>query len=216
MTNSRMYTRLKKKIDYLGIRLKVKAYIIIRLISCVLLFVVLLLTSKYGYFIAPMVTVVYYYLVEYVTLDLQIKRRIAILEDNALLYFPVFLLVFSGDKNVKSAIIKSTNIVKNELTKEFVKAVELMDLGRSVDEGLSTLSSHIPSVFVNNIIVDIMEANRLGNNIQESINLQLDLIKAKRKREIISDLKLIPLKLTLLSIFFVLVVLVILSMFKFF
>jgi pilus assembly protein TadC len=211
-----MYTRLKKKIDYLGIRLKVKAYIIIRLISCVLLFVVLLLTSKYGYFIAPMVTVVYYYLVEYVTLDLQIKRRIAILEDNALLYFPVFLLVFSGDKNVKSAIIKSTNIVKNELTKEFVKAVELMDLGRSVDEGLSTLSSHIPSVFVNNIIVDIMEANRLGNNIQESINLQLDLIKAKRKREIISDLKLIPLKLTLLSIFFVLVVLVILSMFKFF
>ena len=216
MTNSKMYIRLKKKIDYLGIRLKVKPYIILRLISCILLFVVLLLTSKYGYIIAPVVTIIYYYLVEYVTLDLQIARRTSVLEDDALLYFPVFLLVFSGDKNVKSAIVKSTNIVENELTKEFVKAVDLMELGHSVDEGLSTLSSHIPSVFVSNIIVDIMEANRLGNNIQESINLQLELIKAKRNREIISDLKLIPLKLTLLSIFFVLIVLVLLSLFKFF
>lgn len=216
MTSSKMYSRLKKKIDYLGIRLKVKSYIILRLISCIILFVILTLTSKYGYLIAPIVTTIYYFLIEYVTLDLQISKRIQILEDDALVYFPVFLLVFSGDKNVKSAIVKSTNIVENELTKEFVKTIDLMDLGRSVDEGLSTLSSHIPSVFVNNIIVDIMEANRLGNNIQDSINLQLDLIKAKRNREIISDLKAVPLRLTLLSVFYVLIVLILLSLFKLF
>lgn len=216
MTSSKMYGRLKKKIDFLGIKLKVRSYIILRLISCIILFVILTLTSKYGYLIAPIVTVIYYFLIEYVTLDLQISKRVQVLEDNALVYFPVFLLVFSGDKNVKSAIIKSTNIVENELTREFVKAIDLMDLGRSVDEGLSTLSSHIPSVFVNNIIVDIMEANRLGNNIQDSINLQLDLIKAKRNREVISELRTVPLRLTLLSVFYVLIVLILLSLFKLF
>ena len=216
MTSSRMYLRIKKKIDFLGIRLKAKSYIFLRFVSCILLFIFLLLTNKLGYLIAPVFTIFYYYAIEIVTLDMQIQRRVKKLEDDALLYFPVFLLVFSGDKNVKSAIIKSCKIVKNDLTVEFEKAVDLMELGRSVDEGLSTLSSHIPSVFVNNIIVDIMEANRLGNNIQESINLQLDLIKAKRNRELISELKAIPLRLTLLSVFFVLVVLVLLSLFKFF
>ena len=102
MTNSKMYIRLKKKIDYLGIRLKVKPYIILRLISCILLFVVLLLTSKYGYIIAPVVTIIYYYLVEYVTLDLQIARRTSVLEDDALLYFPVFLLHFSWISTLQS------------------------------------------------------------------------------------------------------------------
>ena len=216
MTSSKIYIRIKKKIDFLGIRLKTESYIILRFISCILLFAILLLTSKYGYIMAPLFTVLYYYLIEYVTLDMQIKKRVRILEDDALLYFPVFLLVFSGDKNIKSAIIKSNKIVENDLSKEFEKTIDLMDLGRSVDEGLSTLSSHIPSVFVNNIIIDIMEANRLGNNIQESIKLQLSLIKAKRDRELISELKSVPLKLTMLSVFFVFAVLVILSLFKFF
>ena len=216
MTSSKIYIRIKKKIDFLGIRLKTESYIILRFISCILLFAILLLTSKYGYIMAPLFTVLYYYLIEYVTLDMQIKKRVRILEDDALLYFPVFLLVFSGDKNIKSAIIKSNKIVENDLSKEFEKTIDLMDLGRSVDEGLSTLSSHIPSVFVNNIIIDIMEANRLGNNIQDSIKLQLSLIKAKRDRELISELKSVPLKLTMLSVFFVFAVLVILSLFKFF
>ena len=35
-----------------------------------------------------------------------------------------------------------------------------------------------------------MEANRLGNNIQESINLQLDLIKAKVNKN--KEYELIP------------------------
>jgi pilus assembly protein TadC len=66
------------------------------------------------------------------------------------------------------------------------------------------MSKRIPSIMVNNVITDLTESNRLGNNINESINLQLDLINEKRKKDYLTDLRIIPFRITIMFIIFVL------------
>lgn len=208
--------KLQKKIEYMGLNFNYKIFNIMRIIGSLILFIFLLFFIDYGYIVAPIATIAYYVFVEYVILDLGIKRRIKTLEEDALEFIPVFMISLKSGRNIKNAISISTEIVNNDLSLEFKKVLNNVQLGKSLDESLNILKSRMPSEILNNIIISIMEANRLGNNINESVNIQLDYIREKKNKGIINKYKMIPLKLAIFSIVFVFIVLLLLMIFEIF
>lgn len=209
-----MNNRIKNKITLLGFKMDYKLFIYMRLISCLLLFLFLFLFVDYGYLVAPLATIIYYAFAEYVILNLAIHRRSYTLEMDALDFFPIFLLALKSGRNIKNAIITSTNIIENDLSKEFKRVLRNIEIGKSLDESLSLLKTRIPSQIINNIIVSIMEANRLGNSLNNSIQTQLSYIKERQKKERIIKHRNVSFKLALVSVIFVFVIIILLMVFN--
>ena len=208
MLNSRSYKRVSKKMKYAGMIINPKIFIYMRLVSSLILFIFLLFFSIYGYIIAPIVTIIYYYFIEYVILDIPVYKRKLELENDSLDYFPILMLCLKGSNNVKKAISLTNEQVNNSLAKEFKRVINDVKIGKSLDESLTLMKDRIPSTFIVNIIVNLVEANRMGNSISESIIDQLGYIEDKRKKKIIKYHKMMPLKVALASIVFVFMVLI--------
>lgn len=204
------YLRIKKKINMMGGIISPKIFIYMRLISCLIIFILLLFLSKYSYLIAPLVTIGYYFLLEYLVLDCDIKKRAIKLELDALEFFPIFLLSLKGGRNIKKALILSVDVVDNDLSIEFMRVLHDVKIGKSLDEALTLMKDRIPSIIVTNILINIIEANRLGNSVDFSINSQLEYIEEDRNRKIISYYKSIPLKIAVISVIFVFMVIALL------
>ena len=207
MLNSRSYKRISKKMKYAGMLINPGIFIYMRLVSCLILFFFLLLFSSCGYIVSPIVTNIYYYFVEYVILDIQIGKRKRELEEDALDYFPVLLLCLKGSSNIKKSIVLTNDQVKSSLSKEFDRVLRDVKTGKSLDESLTLMKERIPSIFIVNILVNLVEANRMGNSISDSIGGQLDFIDDKRKKKIIKYYRMMPLKVAISSIIFVFIML---------
>lgn len=208
MLNSRSYKRISKKMKYAGMIINPKIFIYMRLVSSLILFIFLLMFSSCGYLVAPIVTIIYYYFIEYVILDMPIYKRKIELENDSLDYFPILLLCLKGSNNVKKAITLTNEQVDNSLSKEFKRVINDVKIGKSLDESLTLMKDRIPSTFIVNIIVNLVEANRMGNSISISIQDQLSYVEDKRKKKIIKYHKMMPLKVALASIVFVFMVLI--------
>lgn len=208
MLNSRSYKRISKKMKYAGMIINPKIFIYMRLVSSLILFIFLLIFSSYGYLVAPIVTIIYYYFIEYVILDVPVYKRKIELENDSLDYFPILMLCLKGSNNVKKAITLTNEQIDNSLSKEFKRVINDVKIGKSLDEALTLMKDRIPSTFIVNIIVNLVEANRMGNSISESITDQLSYIEDKRKKKIIKYHKMMPLKVALVSIVFVFMVLI--------
>jgi pilus assembly protein TadC len=103
-------------------------------------------------------------------------------------------------RNIRSAIEVSCETINNELSREFKRALEDVKVGRSIDEALKELGERIPSNYINNIILSLEEANKLGVSVTDSINRQLSLINENRTNYEKRILKGIPLHLAILCI----------------
>ena len=203
MLNSRSYKRIDKKMKYAGMIVNPMIFILMRLASSLILLVFLLFFSSYGYIVGPIVTIIYYYFIEYVILDIQIGKRKQQLEEESLEYFPILLLCLNGSNNIKKAITLTNEQVNNSLSKEFERVIRNVKIGKSLDEALTLMKDRVPSTFIINIIVNLIEANRMGNSISLSIKDQLDYIENKRKNKIIKYHKMMPFKVAIASIIFV-------------
>lgn len=205
------YNRIKNKMNKMGYIINPLIFIYMRLISSLILFIVLLFFLQYGYLIAPIVTVLYYIFVEVVILDFNIKVRADELENDALDFIPILLLGLKGERNVRKALVYSTEIVDNSLSDEFKKVLGNEKIGKTLDEALLEMKMRIPSDFILNMITSICEANRLGNSINESIGNQLSYIESKKKRKIINSYKIIPFKMAIASVVFIFAVILLLA-----
>ena len=212
-TNS--YNRIKAKIALNGYNVNPLAFIYMRLFSSLILFIVLLFLVNYGYIIAPLITVLYYIFIEIVVLDSGLKKRVEEIENDSLEFMPIFLLSLKNGRNIKKSLQYTTEIVDNTLSSEFAKVLYDEKVGKSLDEALIKMKTRIPSDLVVNMIVSIIEANRLGNSISDSINTQLSYIDNKRKTRIISSYKIVPLKMAFISVVFVFLVLLLLTLCSF-
>lgn len=205
--------RLKIKIKLLGINYDVHFLLGLKIIFSFLILLFFLVFLKAGYIIAPMAALLFYFGSEYFFIDLQIKKRKYKLEDEALQFFSIFLNALNGGKNVKKALIISTEIIDNELSNLFVTALHGVEIGKSLEEALTDLSKCIPSSTINNIILNIVSSLKYGNSVSESVNRQLDLIGTKKKNYLIKKAKKQPVLLTFLCIFFFLIMLLVINIF---
>ena len=191
--------RLKIKIKMCGINYDPYILLSSKVILSVLLFLVLLI-NKCGIIVPVIVAILFYFIIGFLFIDLRIYLRMRRLEKDAVDYVPLLLLSMENGRNIRSAIEVSCETINNELSREFKRALEDVKVGRSLDEALKELGERIPSNYINNIILSLEEANKLGVSVTDSINRQLSLINENRTNYEKRILKGIPLHLAILCI----------------
>ena len=173
-----------------------------RLISLVLIFCVCLYSFDYGYIIAPIVTVIYYYVYNDILIDNKIKKRNVELEKEAMHFFEVLTLSLETGRNLAEAIEVTTDSVSGKLSDEFKEAVREVSFGKSLTEALNDLQDRIPSDTINNVILSLTQSNLYGNSIIENLYTQIDYLREKRKMEVKGRISKIPVLISVISVLF--------------
>ena len=192
------------KIKLLGTGNKMNVYSLMmgRLFSSAVVFIVLLFISNYGYIIAPLVTLVYYFLFNRIVLDDKLKKRTIKLESEAMHFFEVLTLSLETGRNLVEAIEVTTSNVSGILSNEFKETVREVNFGKSLNEALSDMQEKIPSDTISNIILSLTESNLYGNSIIQNLYSQIDFLREKRKMEVKGRISKVPILISVISVLF--------------
>ena len=205
----RIYTektikKVEKKIKLLGINCKYNVIDLLnlRLLIGIAIFVLLKKKKKNGYILAPITVILFHYLSEYIVLDYPIKKRRKKLEEEAIFFFEVLSLTMESGRNLTKGLLLTSKNIDSELSQEFKKSLEEMSLGKSFSECLNSMKERIPSDTINNAILNIVQSSIFGNNIEESLNNQLDFLRDKHLMEVKSEIGKLPTKISIISVLF--------------
>lgn len=202
--NQNKLDKLDNKIKKLGIYNKIEAtkFMSLRLFSSIVIFFVVLYISDFGYIVAPIVTLLYYYLFERVLIDERIKKRCSKLEQEAMYFFEVLTLSLETGRNLEEAIKVTIKNVDSELSDEFKNAIREIKFGKSLTESLNDMQANIPSDSINNLILTLTQADLYGNSIIESLYSQIDYLREKKKLEMKAVISKVPIKVSVISVLF--------------
>ena len=173
-----------------------------KVVVLVFTFIISLLVFNTGYLIAPVNTVIIYLLYDYYFLDIKIKKRIKIIEHDAIFFFEVLSLTLQSDRNLKQCLMVTTDSIDSELSKEFKYVLNEVKLGKSLTESLNDCKNRIPSKSVRDVLLNIIESNTYGNNIVDSLNNQIDYLMDRRILDIKGQINKIPTKISVISVVF--------------
>lgn len=202
--SSKYIDKIKRQVNLLGFKKQIDPYdiIIVRLISSIIIFILIIYIYDYGYILGPVVTCLYYLLYNKIVLDNKIKVRCSKLEEEAMHFFEVLTLSIDTGRNLVSAIEVTTGSVDGILSDEFKEAVREVSFGKSLNEALNDMQERIPSEVVNNIILSLTQANLYGNSIIENLYEQIDFLREKRKLEVKGKISKVPVLISVISVFF--------------
>ncbi len=185
-------------------------YMNIRLFSTIILFFSILFIFKTGYIYAPVLSVIYYLLFDYVNFDIKLKKRAIKLEHEALQFFETLTLTLESGRNLEHALDITCLNVDSELSDEFKKALIEIKFGKTLIEALENMKLRIPSETINNIILNITQTNVFGSGILETMYNQIDFLREKQLFEIKEQINKIPNKVSIISVIFVIPLILIL------
>ncbi|MBQ8892625.1 MAG: type II secretion system F family protein [Bacilli bacterium] len=196
--------KLNKKIKMLGVNSKYNAvtFMNIRVFSSILVFILAIISFKYGYIIAPIITYLYYRFLPNIYFDSKIKKRSKKLDRDALYFFEILSLSLESGNNLTAAITSSCKSIDSDLAFEFREVIREVSFGKSLDEALDSMKERIPSDTVNNIILNIRESNIFGNNIIDTLYNQIDYIREKIVLENRAYISKMPIKISIISVMF--------------
>ena len=207
--NKTIYSRyvvekMDMKIKKLGVSNNIDTitFMNLRIISTIIVFVAILVVYRYGYIIAPIVSLLYYVLYEKILLDDKLKRRAIKLESDAIYFFEVLTLSLETGRNLEQAINVSIKNIDSELSHEFKNAVREVKYGKSLTESLVDMQRNIPSDSINNIILTLTQADIYGNSIINTMYNQIDYLREKEILEKKAIISKIPIKISVISVFF--------------
>lgn len=193
-----------KKIDLLGVstKLSVYSFLNIRLIGSIVIFLLVLYFSSFGFVLAPILSILYYVGISYVLIDSKIKIRTKRLESEALNFFEILTLSLETGRNLMDALSITISSSSGELVNEFREVLKSVNYGKSLTEAMEGMHKRIPSDTINNIILSLTQANIYGSSIISSLYNQLDYLREKRKLEVKAEISKIPIKISIISVFF--------------
>ena len=202
--NKKLIDRIEKKINFLGVSSKYTAinFLNMRLITSIFFFVFIFSFFKYGYILAVVFVVLYYYLFEWVLLDNKIKKRTFKLNIEAIYFFEVLTLSLQTGRNLNEAISVTINSVDGELSLEFKEAIRQTRFGKSLNESLNDIQKFIPSDSINNIILSLTQSNMYGSSIIDTMHSQIDYLRQRRILEVKAKISKVPIKISVISVFF--------------
>ncbi len=159
----RTIDRIDQKSKLMGVKHSYNPIVILnlRVFIAILLFVIVLLTSSIGYFLAPVVAILFYYVSEKILLDYPIRKRAKKLEKEALFFFEVLLLSLESGRNLGHALKLTSDNIDSEISLEFKQTLSEVKLGKSLNEALNDMKKRIPSETINNAILNMVESNIL-------------------------------------------------------
>jgi Ca2+/Na+ antiporter len=153
----------------------------LRLLTTIIVFFVIMYTTKLGYITAPFLSVLYYYAFYFVFITIPVKRRTNKLDYEALHFFEIL----------------------TELSKEFQKALFELSFGKQLKEALEDMRKRIPSETINNIILNITQTHEFGNSILDTMYNQIDFLREKQILRIKGQINKIPNKVSIVSVIFI-------------
>ena len=196
--------KIDAKINQFGVSKKftTEYFMNFRLFTSMIVFVVLFIFADFGALIAPVATVLWYILVGYFMIDKPLKKRERKLDNKAYYYFEVLTLALESGRNLENAIKMACKYIDSEISSEFKETIKQVNFGKSLTESLSVMSMRIPSLTINNIILNMEQSNLFGNSIIETMYNQLDFLKDKQIMDIKAQINKIPNKISIFSVLF--------------
>lgn len=196
--------KIDAKINQFGVSKKftTEYFMNFRLFTSMIVFVVLFIFADFGALIAPVATVLWYILVGYFMIDKPLKKRERKLDNEAYYYFEVLTLALESGRNLENAIKMACKYIDSEISSEFKETIKQVNFGKSLTESLSVMSTRIPSLTINNIILNMEQSNLFGNSIIETMYNQLDFLKDKQIMDIKAQINKIPNKISIFSVLF--------------
>lgn len=196
--------KIDAKINQFGVSKKftTEYFMNFRLFTSIIVFVVLFIFADFGALIAPVATVLWYILVGYFMIDKPLKKRERKLDNEAYYYFEVLTLALESGRNLENAIKMACKYIDSEISSEFRETIKQVNFGKSLTESLSVMSARIPSLTINNIILNMEQSNLFGNSIIETMYNQLDFLKDKQIMDIKAQINKIPNKISIFSVLF--------------
>lgn len=196
--------KMDDKINLFGVSKKFNTeyFMNFRLFTSVLLFIITFLFFNHGALFAPIITILWYLSVNYFMIDRPLKKRERKLDNEAYYYFEVLTLALESGRNLENAIKMACKYIDSEISLEFKETLKQVNFGKSLTESLSMMNTRIPSLTINNIILNMEQSNLFGNSIIDTMYNQLDFLKDKQVMEIKSQINKIPNKISIISVVF--------------
>lgn len=196
---------IETKLKCLGSDTKytVTTFCLSRLTITVISFILIILITDMGYIYAPFVAIACYYLFYYMNITKKLKIRNRRLEHQALYFFEILTLTLESGRNLENALKVTCENVDSEISKEFKEALEEMNYGKSLIEALSDLKNRISSDIINNIILNIIQTNRFGNSILDTLYNEVDFLRDKEVLTTKEQINKIPNKVSIISVLFI-------------
>ncbi len=179
------------------------SFLNIRLITTILIFFITLMIFKAGYITSPIISLVYYYLFEYIFLDTLIIKRTNKLDREALTFFEILTLSLESGRNLEKALEITVQNVNSELSDEFKKTLFEVKFGKTLIEALESTKKRIPSETINNIILNITQTNIFGNSIIETMYSQIEFLREKQVLGVREQINKLPNKISIVSVLFI-------------
>lgn len=202
--SKRSVNEINKKIKLLGVSAKFDVYTFlnIRLFGSIFIFFLILFISDFGYLLAPCMTIIYYKVTTYVLLDKKIEERRIQLESEAMHFFEILTLSLETGRNLQEAITVTVESSSGEIAQEFNEVLREVKYGKSLTEALEDMQENIPTDTINNIILSLTQADLYGSSIIKSLYNQIDYLREKRKMEVKAEISKVPIKISIISVFF--------------
>lgn len=196
--------KTEAKINLFGVSKKfdTEYFMNFRLYTSIIVFVVVFLFVNAGALLAPIMAVLWYFFVNYLMIDRPLKKREAKLNNEAYYYFEVLTLALESGRNLENAIKMACKYIDSEISDEFKETLKQVNFGKSLTEALALMSYRIPSLTINNIILNMEQSNLFGNSIIETMYNQLDFLKDKQVMDIKAQINKIPNKISIFSVVF--------------
>ena len=120
---------ISKKISLLGVSSKLDTYsfLNIRLAISIMVFLIIMFISRFGYILAPLSSIIVYKLYTYIVLDYKVKNRQVLLESEAMQFFEILTLSLETGRNLQEAIevtVDSSNGLLCDEFKEMLREVK--------------------------------------------------------------------------------------------
>lgn len=173
-----------------------------RIITSILVYILCLFTFNLGYIIAIICMLIWYNSFMLI-LNFKIKERSEKLESEALEFFEILTLSLESGKNIEGALESTTSSIDSELSKEFKQTLYEIKFGKDISTAFSDMRLRIPSDIINNIILNIVEANKFGNGVLSTMYDQIEYLREKRVLNIREKINKIPNKVSIISVLFI-------------
>ena len=203
--SKKQLNEINQKLKYLDKDTKytVTTFCLTRLIITFIAFILTIAVMDAGYIYAPFVAIICYYLFYYINITKKTKERNRKLEHEALYFFEILTLTLESGRNLENALKVTCDNVNSEISDKFKSALDEINYGKSLIEALSDLKKQISSDIIGNIILNIIQTNRFGNSILDTLYNEVDFLRQKEILSAKERINKIPNKVSIISVLFI-------------
>ena len=198
-----LINKLETKIKMSGKNMNAMNFQNLRVVTTIIMFFLALYGTNLGYVFGPLAAIIWYFLYDYLFLEISVKKRGEKLNREALDFFEILTLTLESGRNLENSLEIAVSNVDSELSNEFKITLFETKYSKTLIEALEDMKSRIPSETINNIILNITQTDVFGNSILETMYNQIDFLRDKQILEIKGQINKIPNKISIISVIFI-------------